>query len=199
MAVSASNTWNRHLTTAAGLAALAVVAFAPHTAKAACAAVDDFADIRLPTTCLTAEEGQAVQMRMFRAELAVAALSCQQQSQYNTVVTRHQDELVREGRALRAIFQRVFQAGAERELNRFITHLANRASLKRLTQPTYCQTMARVFREAQAQPRQGLLAYVQGVPANTSMMASATPPPSVQTLAAMDTAAGKPGKPILDD
>ncbi|HBT42352.1 MAG TPA: hypothetical protein DEB21_10140, partial [Rhodospirillaceae bacterium] len=96
-------------------------------------------------------------------------------------------------------FQRVYRAGAERELNRFITHLANRASLKRLTQPTYCQTMARVFREAQAQPRQSLLAYIQGVPTTTSMMASATPPPSAQALAAMDTAAGKSGKPVLDD
>jgi hypothetical protein len=184
---------------AAGVTALAVVAFAPRSAHAACAPTDDFADVRLPTTCLSAQESQAVQMRMFRAELAVAALSCQQQSQYNTVVTRHQDELVREGRALRGIFQRVYRAGAERELNRFITHLANRASLKRLTQPTYCQTMARVFREAQAQPRQGLLAYVQGTPTATSMMASVTPPSSAQALAAMDTAAGKSGKPVLDD
>lgn len=184
---------------AAAVAALAVVAFAPQSANAACAPTDDFADVRLPTTCLTAKESQAVQMRMFRAELAVAALSCQQQSHYNTVVTRHQDELVREGRTLRTIFQRVYRAGAERELNRFITHLANRASLKRLTQPTYCQTMARVFREAQAQPRQGLLAYVQGAPSATSMMASVTPPPNARALAAMDTAAGKPGNPVLDD
>ncbi|MCF3628546.1 hypothetical protein RJ527_10735 [Thalassospiraceae bacterium LMO-SO8] len=185
---------------AAAVGALAVVAFAPRSAHAACAPTGDFADVRLPTTCLSAQESQAVQMRMFRAELAVAALSCQQQSQYNTVVTRHQDELVREGRALRGIFQRVYRAGAERELNRFITHLANRASLKRLTQPTYCQTMARVFREAQAQPRQGLLAYVQGgTPTATSMMASVTPPPGAQALAAMDTAAGKSGKPVLDD
>lgn len=187
------------MTVAAGLAALTVVAFAPQSANAACAPTDDFADVRLPTTCLSAQESKAVQMRMFRAELAVAALSCRQQSLYNTVVTRHQDELVREGRALRGIFQRVFRAGAERELNRFITHLANRASLKRLTQPTYCQTMARVFREAQAQPRQGLLAYVQGSPANASTTAAATPPPNPQTLAAMDTAAGKSGKPVLDD
>jgi len=184
---------------AAGAAALAVVALTPQAANAACAPGDDFADVRLPTTCLTPDESRAVQMRMFRAELAVAALSCQQQSQYNTVVTRHQDELVREGRALRAIFQRVYHAGAERELNRFITHLANRASLKRLIQPAYCQTMARVFREAQAQPRQGLLAYAQGVPTNSSMMAAVTPPPDAETLAAMDTAAGKPGKPVLDD
>lgn len=184
---------------AAGAAALVVVAFAPQAADAACAPGDDFADIRLPTTCLTPDESRAVQMRMFRAELAVAALSCHQQSQYNSVVTRHQEELVHEGQALRGIFQRVHHANAERELNRFITHLANRASLKRLTQPTYCQTMARVFREAQAQPRQGLLAYVQGNPANTSMMAEVTPPPSARTLAAMDTAAGKPGKPVLDD
>lgn len=181
---------------AAAVAALTVVAFAPQTAKAACVQTEDFADVRLPTTCLTPAESHAVRMRMFRAELAVAALSCQQQSLYNTVVTRHQDELVREGRALRGIFQRVYRAGAERELNRFITHLANRASLKRLTQSTYCQTMARVFREVQAQPRQGLLAYIQGAPTTSSVMASATPTPSTQALAAMDTAAGKP---VLDD
>ena len=74
----------------------------------------------------------------------------------------------------------------------FITHLANRASLKRLEQPRYCQDMNRVFQEAQAQPRQGLMAYVQ---------ARTLQGEPVRHLAAMDTAAGdKPSKrPVLED
>ncbi|MEQ8668467.1 MAG: hypothetical protein RIC50_02620 [Rhodospirillales bacterium] len=191
---------HKHLSAAAGLAALTVVAFAPQDAKAACIAAEDFADIRLPAACLTPTEGQAVRLRMFRADLAVAALSCQQQSHYNNLVTRHQDELVREGRALRSLFRRIHRGNAERELNRFITHLANRASLRRLASASYCRTMDRVFREAHAQPRQNLTAYVQGRPVMTAMMASTTPQQDdVRTLAAMDTAAGKPGKSVLDD
>ena len=75
MAVSASKTLHKHLSAAAGLAALTVVAFAPQDAKAACIAAEDFADIRLPAACLTPTEGQAVRLRMFRADLAVAELA----------------------------------------------------------------------------------------------------------------------------
>ena len=191
MTISKPKTWHQSLAAAIGLGALAVVAFQPTTAQAACVKAKDLGDIRLPAACLSPEEGRAVRMRMFRADLAVAALSCGQQSQYNNLVTRHQDELVRQGRALRAIFQRVNPRNAERELNRFITHLANRASLKRLEQPRYCQDMDRVFQEAQAQPRQGLMAFVQ------ARLHQGEP---MRHLAAMDTAAGdKTKRPVLED
>ncbi len=174
------------------MAALAAIACTPDKAQAACVAAADFDGVRLPTSCLSPTETRVVRLRMFRADLAVAALSCHQQTQYNNLVTRHQDELVRQGQALRALFQRIHHANAERELNRFITHLANRASLKRLEQPRYCQDMNRVFQEAQAQPRQGLMAYVQ---------ARTLQGEPVRHLAAMDTAAGdKPSKrPVLED
>jgi hypothetical protein len=190
LAVSTFKTWHRSLTAAAGLAALAAVAFAPNGAKAACIAADDFADIRLPAGCLTANDGRAVRLRMFRADLAVAALSCKQQDRYNSLVTRHQDELVRQGRALRAMFARLHHGNAERELNRFITHLANKASLKRLEQRNYCRTMARVFDEAQAQPLKGLLAYVQGKRGAKGVRTADASPVKTRALAAMETAAG---------
>jgi len=193
LTVSGRSIWHGHLTAAAGLAALAAVVLTPQNAVAACAQAEEFGDVRLPVACLTPEEGRTVRLRMFRADLAVAALSCQQQPLYNSLVTRHQDELVREGRALRALFQRIHRGNAERELNRFITHLANRASLKRLEAPAYCQTMARVFREAEAQPHQGLTAYALGRSVKTAAMAAAT---DMHTVTAMGTAAGQPK---LDD
>ena len=199
MAVSAFKTRHRHLTAAAALAALAGIAFAPQTASAACVAADEFAGIRLPAACLTPQEGRVIRLRVFRADMAVAALSCQQQAHYNSMVTRHQDELVHEGRALRAIFQRIYRAGAERELNRFITHLANKASLKRLNIPDYCQVMDRVFRKVHAQPRQGLQAYLQGEPAQPKMKIATVRAVDTRTLATMDTAAGKPAKIVLDE
>jgi len=182
LTVSRTKTWHRCLAAAVSLGALAVVAFQPTTAQAACVKAKDLGDIRLPATCLSAEEGRAVRMRMFRADLAVAALSCGQQTQYNNLVTRHQDELVRQGRALRAIFQRVNPRNAERELNRFITHLANKASLRRLGAPEYCRGMARVFADAQAQPRQGLTGFIGHRPVITALLG----PQETETVAATD-------------
>lgn len=198
MTISKTKTWHRSLAAAIGLGALAVVAFQPTTAQAACVKAKDLGDIRLPAACLSPEEGRAVRMRMFRADLAVAALSCGQQSQYNNLVTRHQDELVRQGRALRAIFQRVHPRNAERELNRFITHLANKASLRRLGAPEYCRGMARVFADAQSQPRQGLTGFVGHRPVvsallgpqETETVAEAASATDVRAMAAMETAAG---------
>ena len=172
------------------MAALAVVAFTPSDANAACVPAEDFSDIRLPASCLTPAEGQAVRLRMFRADLAVAALSCQQQSQYNSLVTRHQAELVRQGRALMSMFRRLHRGNAERELNRFITHLANRASLRRLASQGYCSTMDKVFRDAHAQPRQSLTSYALGRPVMTAMAASAPSTADPHKIAAMETAAG---------
>ena len=55
------------------MAALAAVVCTPDKAQAACVAAADFDGVRLPTTCLSPEETRVVRLRMFRADLAVAA------------------------------------------------------------------------------------------------------------------------------
>ena len=99
-------------------------------------------------------------MRMFLSDLVVAALSCNARNQYNRLVSLHQDELVQGGKALRALFNRLHKSKATRELDRFVTHLTNRASKQRLSTPGYCQTMSKVFEQALAQPSNGLKDYV---------------------------------------
>lgn len=170
--------------TAAALAVGAVLAvsaaYAPQAAAAQCARVDDLAGINLPSGCLTPAEGSAIRLRIFRAEMAVAALSCDQQPLYNTFVTRHQDELVKEGQVLRATFARLHRGTGEKELNRFITHLANRAAMQSLGVSDYCRSMARLFQQVIAQPRQGLMTFIEGGAMVANMETAAG---SVETVA----------------
>lgn len=152
---------------AAGFAAatavvLSLTAFAPKAEAGQCTRPADLTGLDLPAGCLTPAEANAIRLRVFRAEMTVAALSCDQRPLYNTFVTRHQDELVKGGRRLRAAFERLHPGKGERELNRFITHLANRAAMHRLGIAGYCGSMAQVFERAIAVPRNGLLAFVQG-------------------------------------
>lgn len=157
---------------------------APASATGNCAAMADLDGIKLPAACLTAEEGQAIRLRVFRADLAVAALSCNQQGLYNTLVTRHQDELVDGGRVLKATFARLHQSRATYELNRFITHLANRASIQSLGVPGYCGVMARVFQAALATPRRGLTAFALGGAVVAAIDTAAGPAPAAAQPAA---------------
>lgn len=178
--------------TVAGLATLAAVMLASLPAQAKCVAADEFGGVRLPAGCLTSDEGKIVRMRLFRADLAVAALSCNQQSQYNRVVNVHQNELVRDGRALRAMFNRLHKGKATRELNRFVTHLTNRASLRRLAAQGYCRGMARVFEQTVSLLPQDLMAYVLNRPVRSAL--AATPRSELRTAASSQGATPVPAK-----
>jgi hypothetical protein len=111
-------------------------------------------------SCLNPVERALVELRKFRAEMTVAALRCNQQGLYNEVVTRHQGELVNKGKALGETFQRLHGAAGSAELNRYVTHLTNRASIDSLGVRNYCRSMSEVFLEALKTPVRGLMAFV---------------------------------------
>lgn len=141
----------------------------PAAAHAKCIDVNQIIGIELPAGCLSPDEGSVLQMRVFRADLVVAALSCNAKAQYNRLVARHQEEFVRGGRALRALFSRLHNSEATRELDRFVTRLTNRASQRRLAARGYCRAMALVFEQAFALPSHKLKSYVMGRPVRTTI------------------------------
>ncbi|MEX2614962.1 MAG: hypothetical protein WD767_02595 [Alphaproteobacteria bacterium] len=114
--------------------------------------------------CLSAGEKALVEMRKFRAEITVAALRCNQQGIYNELVTRHDRELVVKGKALGTTFKRLHGAKASSELNRFVTFLTNRASIKSLGIQNYCGTMTQVMTDALRVPVRGFMAFIAGNP-----------------------------------
>lgn len=141
----------------AGLAAF----FSPEPSHAANCLYPDKKNGTLPNySCLKPAERTLIDLRKFRADITVAALRCNQQSAYNALVTRHEQELVHHGKGLGAMFRRLHGAAATGEMNRYVTHLTNRASINSLGIRNYCHSMSRIFAEALKAPLRGLMAYV---------------------------------------
>lgn len=80
-------------------------------------------------TCSPSMDRLPFQFRALQSRLMVAALTCDVRTQYNDFVVRFQSALARNGRALDGTFRRIYGAAAERQLNRFITELANDDSI----------------------------------------------------------------------
>lgn len=98
--------------------------------------------------CIRASETGALEVRLVQTELMVAALSCQRKSDYNRFVRKFETELVARGQALKSLFQRLYGDRAEHRLNRFITRLANEASMRSLVGGGYCAGVAQLFEDA---------------------------------------------------
>ena len=85
---------------------------------------------------------------MGKLELMVAALTCGEKARYNAFVISFKAVLGDRGRELRGLFDRVHGAGGKRELNGFVTKLANDASQGSLAVPGgYCTTASALFEE----------------------------------------------------
>lgn len=91
-------------------------------------------------------ERMAVRARVVQSEMMVAALSCGLRSQYNAVVIEFESELVSHGKVLRSMFRRQHGAGGQKALDRFITQLANDASMRsNRARSGYCESAKRSF------------------------------------------------------
>ncbi len=152
-----------------GLVCVGAVLTLSKPSAAKCLNADAIFGVNLPAGCLTSEDGMTVRLRYFRADLTVAALSCKQQTLYNQFVNTHENILVRGGRSLRTLFARLYKKNASAELNKFLTHLTNRASLRRLTARAYCKRMEGVFTFAQSLPSSRLVDYIRSQPVMTAL------------------------------
>lgn len=114
------------------VAAVVVWAFCAHSAQAVCA---------------NKTEQTSMNIRALQSELMVAALSCGMNKQYNDFINTFASPLTQHGKVLKAYFQRNYSGGSERELNRFITQLANQASRVSLNQvdTEYCKNATKLF------------------------------------------------------
>lgn len=152
---------NLHLASAVFMVVSVAAFFSPQTAQAANCLYPDKATGSPPSyACIKPVERALVDLRKFRARITVAALRCDQQSSYNAIVKRHERELVIHGKGLGAVFRRLHGAAATGELNRYVTHLTNRASINSLSVRNYCHAMSRVFAEALKTPVRGLMAFI---------------------------------------
>ncbi len=111
----------------------------------------------------SSNEKAALNVRHLQSELMVAALSCDLRPQYNAAIDRFQDEWVSHGQELKQLFRRTYAGGGERELNRFVTALANEASAESLSRGGgYCRDARSLFTEILALPRRSLAVFWDG-------------------------------------
>lgn len=112
--------------------------------------------------CVNAKERTAVRVRVMQTELMVAALSCRAvpgrdfTGQYNTFVKRHGDRLVNHGQVLQAYFKSRYGADSRKQLDAFITALANDASRRSMNSATFCDESVELFQEVMSLDRNGL-------------------------------------------
>ena len=78
--------------------------------------------------CANPREHSAFQLRALQTHLMVGALSCGVHDRYNAFVTRWQSDLAGAHRNLTGYFNRAYGNRGQRELNEYITSLANAQS-----------------------------------------------------------------------
>jgi hypothetical protein len=160
--------------TAAGLLAMA----APPASAASpsiCVKADATLGLSAKAACLFPAEKSAVQIRLLQTDLMVAALSCDRKHEYNAFVTRHRDELVKGGRGLRALFERVHGKSAKSSLNGYVTKLANDASMRSLKADNYCGAMATLFNQVLTISPAGIAVLAEQVRGDDTEMVKAEP------------------------
>lgn len=117
-------------------------------------------------TCAQPQDLQALRTRMLQTDLMVAALSCQKQDFYNAFVTRFKPELATEGKTLKAFFKREYGSGSTKQLDDFVTRLANESSLDAMRKlRAFCSESDALFKSLLTLAPDGLPAFIAVWPA----------------------------------
>ncbi|MBP5859057.1 hypothetical protein KAJ83_18700 [Marivibrio halodurans] len=117
----------------AGIAALAMIGIGAGAAQA---------------NCLQGIESgtYAKSVRTLQSDMMVAALSCNARALYNNFAVSYRPDLMKHGKALKSYFQAVHGGASTRELNAYVTELANDASIRHArTGSAFCEAAEGVF------------------------------------------------------
>ena len=98
----------------------------------------------------------------------VAALTCKRRDDYNRFVAKFGNELVAKGKALKAVFKRLYGVKAEPNLNGYVTRLANEASLRSLRTEGYCDNAGALFGKTMGMQPHMLAGYLAERPFSKS-------------------------------
>jgi len=110
-------------------------------------------------TCLQPAERTAFDVRALQSKLMVAALSCSQDAAYNAFVRKFQGELAASYRDIQGHFRRTAGNAHQRELDGFITQLANAHSQDGIRAGSqFCPLVTPLFQLALAQTNAQALA-----------------------------------------
>lgn len=113
--------------------------------------------------CVTSIDETALNTRYLQTELMVAALSCNEQARYNTFVTTFRSQIGAESASLRKLFKRVYGGNGTRQLNAYVTRLANDAAMRSAAEgkQRYCAVAGGLFTQALATPPEAFARLTQ--------------------------------------
>lgn len=135
--------------------------------------------------CVSSDEAAAFRLRDLQSRFMVAALSCNQQTAYNTFVEKFRPSLTSAGQQIVAYFKRT--GGGDPALNRHLTQLANAAGLSRAEEPEqYCGDTWAMFLLLEDEP--------QGLP---TMAAKYAPGVALPAQCSAPDAPLEPAAPVL--
>ncbi|MGG5809948.1 hypothetical protein [Falsiroseomonas sp. CW058] len=144
-------------------------------------------------SCVQSAERTAFEVRALQSQLMVAALACQRDGDYNAFVRKFQGELAGSYRTIQSHFRRTAGGGAQRELDGFITTLANAQSQDGIRQGSqFCGTVGPLFQLALAQSNAAALADLT---ADRNVLNPLTTPACPASAAAPAAASRQPARP----
>jgi len=99
--------------------------------------------------CAKQKEVNALDFKAIQSSMMVAALSCDQQKQYNKFMNKYGKLLSNGSGNVRSYFKRVYGKNYESKMNSFVTGLANKATnLSMSGEPeSYCNESQTAFEE----------------------------------------------------
>jgi hypothetical protein len=147
--------------------------------------------------CLQPAERTAFDLRALQSQLMVAALACGQQDEYNRFVTANQSSLGGAFKQVTTHFRRVHGAQGQKQLDNYITNLANAQSQDGIRQGTqFCRNVAPLFQQALVQRDQEALTALTVQYNLVNPMASPSCPPAPErTIRAATPRRSTPAKP----
>ena len=90
--------------------------------------------------CADRVERESLNVRQLQTQLMVAALSCNQRSDYNDFVRRFRPALADHSGVMKGYFRRIYGSRSAHEINAYVTRLANEASaLSIADRMAYCR------------------------------------------------------------
>lgn len=99
-------------------------------------------------SCAQPAEQLALAVQALKSQMMVIAITCNQANDYNQFVTRFQRDLQGHGRNLIAHFRRVYGNQGQRELDAYVTNLANAQSQEGIRQGSlFCSNQASLVQQ----------------------------------------------------
>ena len=131
--------------------------------------------------CAIAADQASLNVRMLQTELMVAALTCNQRTDYNVFVTRFKPELSKQGQHLQSFFRQRHGSGSAKALNGFVTRIANESSRRGMQKRgEFCRNAASIHQASKAMDPVALPQYaatlkfagLHGIPACPTKVAA---------------------------